>query len=163
MVQKDNKNNYWTGKEHTDDSLLLENIQNKDSSIFDSYNNLTPKIFPKTTFTSDFIYPTDDDYNNGYFSRYVLKSIVSSVPNDFIEVNIDKFKQVIQNKDLITLYKPVTFIWKLTGPYYDFYKNNILIVSGIIDTNKRSLAEAEKILPNLSLYFTDLKQFGRPG
>jgi hypothetical protein len=106
--------------------------------------------------------PTQQDYNNGYFIRYILKPTISSQLNNFIEVKSDKYNQVVQSNDLQTLYKFANVVWKLTGPLYDTYKDNIRIASGIIDTNKRSIQEAEKFIPNLSLYFTDLIQFGKP-
>jgi hypothetical protein len=69
---------------------------------------------------------------------------------------------VSQSPDLKTLYKLTSLIWKLTGPLYDVYKDNIRTASGIIDTNKRSILDAEKTLPNLSLYLIDPLQFGKP-
>ena len=159
---KDNKNNYWSDKDHSDNSIVLLEIKDEENEIVDNvaYNALKPKVFPSTVITSDFILPSESDYNNGYFYRYIVKPVISSQINDFFEINSTKFQQLTQNSDLLLLYKPVSLIWKLTGPLYDTYDGNIRTRAGIIDTNKRSIAEAEKILPNVSLYFTDLKQFG---
>ena len=166
---KDNDNNYWSGKTHTNESVLLEllnsvdNIDwNKWTNISGGYTQLNPKVLPPTVITPDFIQPTDNDYINGFFLRFILKPVISSQINDFIEVNESKYNTLIQNKDLQVLYKSTNLVWKLTGPLYDGYENNIRVISGIIDTNKRSIAEAEKFIPNLSLYFTDLTQFGKP-
>lgn len=166
---RDVDNNYWTGKTHTDSSVLLDNLLSSPSLDWNKYNNvssgytrLNPKVLPPTIITSDFISPSIADYNNGFFIRYILKPTISSQVNDFIEVKFDKYQSVLQNKDLQALYKFANVVWKLTGPLHDVYRDNIRIMSGIIDTNKRSIQEAEKFIPNLSLYFTDLKQFGRP-
>ena len=167
---KDINNNYWTGKTHTNDSVLLDNLGstnnnidwNKYNAVSGGYTRLNPKILPPTSISPDFILPTDIDYNNGFFIRYILKPTISTQINDFIEVKSNKYQNVLKNKDLQTLYKFANVVWKLTGPLYDAYKDNIRIASGIIDTNKRSIQEAEKFIPNLSLYFTDLTQFGKP-
>lgn len=157
-------NKFYTGQTWTESSVELESLsQSSNINIFGGiYSTLNPNPLPKTTFTPDFIMPTQQDYNNGYFVRYILKPTISSQLNDFIEVKSDKYNQVAQSNDLQTLYKFANVIWKLTGPLYDTYKDNIRIASGIIDTNKRSIQEAERFIPNLSLYFTDLIQFGKP-
>lgn len=166
---KDIDNNYWSGKTHTDSSVLLTNLSDSKNIDWNKYNNvsggytkLNPKVLPPTVILSDFILPTVTDYNNGFFNRYILKPTISSQINDFVEVKFDKYKSVLQSKDLQTLYSFINIVWKLTGPLYDVYKDNIRMMSGIIDTNKRSIQEAEKFIPNLSLYLTDLTQFGKP-
>ena len=157
-------NKFYTGQTWTSNSVELESVsQSSNTNIFGGiYSTLNPNSLPKTAFTADFIIPTQQDYNNGYFIRFVLKPTISTRLNDFIEVKSDKYNQVIQSNDLQTLYKFANVTWKLTGPLHDTYKDNIRIASGIIDTNKRSIQEAEKFIPNLSLYFTDLIQFGKP-
>lgn len=169
FYHKDINNNFWTGKTHTDSSVLLDNINTSQSidwtkynSISGNYTKLNPKVLPPISFTPDFIFPTEQDYNNSYFIRYILKPTISTQTNDFIEVKVNKYQEVLKSKDLQTLYLFANVTWKLTGPLHDVYRNNIRTISGIIDTNKRSIQEAEKFIPHLSLYFTDLKQFGRP-
>jgi hypothetical protein len=171
---KDTSNVYWSGQTHDNSSVVLKNINTNNSTDNNltrnnitnfSYTKLNPKIFPQETFTPDFIMPTEQDYTNGFFIRYILKPTVG-VNNiqslNFIEVKSNKFTQVSQSPDLKTLYKLTSLIWKLTGPLYDVYKDNIRTASGIIDTNKRSILDAEKTLPNLSLYLIDPLQFGKP-
>lgn len=155
---------FYTGQTWTSNSVELEKIfQSSSTNVFGGiYSSLNPNSLPPTSFTADFIMPTQQDYNNGYFIRYILKPTISTQLNNFIEVKSDKYTQVTQNNDLQTLYKFANVVWKLTGPLYDTYKDNIRIASGIIDTNKRSIQEAEKFIPNLSLYFTNLTQFGKP-
>lgn len=165
---KDTSNVYWSGQTHDETSVVLKNTEINNSSddtrnniVNFGYTRLNPKTFPQTTFSPDIIIPTEKDYVNGFFIRYILKPVVN-INNIFIEVKYNKFTQVTQSLDLQNLYKPASLLWKLTGPLYDVYKDNIRTTSGIIDTNKRSITEAEKFVPSLSLYFTDLKQFGRP-
>jgi hypothetical protein len=163
----DKNNNAYTGKTYTSNSveLLRRNPTSSTSSniVFDSkYASLNPKTLPPLVVIPDFIQPTNTDYNNGFMIRFILKPTISSQINDFIEVKSDKYISVTQDGDAKVLYKSINLVWKLTGPLYDVYRDNIRILSGIIDSNKRSLSEAEKIMPNLSLYLTDLLQFGKP-
>ena len=171
---KDTSNVYWSGQTHDNSSVVLKNLNVNNSTDNNltrnnianfGYTKLNPKIFPQEAFTPDFIMPTEQDYTNGFFIRYILKPTigVNNIQSlNFIEVKSNKFTQVSQNPDLKALYKLTSLIWKLTGPLYDVYKDNIRISSGIIDTNKRSILDAEKTLPNLSLYLIDPLQFGKP-
>jgi hypothetical protein len=171
---KDTSNVYWSGQTHDNSSVVLKNLNASNSTDNNltrnnianfGYTKLNPKIFPQEAFTPDFIMPTEQDYTNGFFIRYILKPTigVNNIQSlNFIEVKSNKFTQVSQNPDLKALYKLTSLIWKLTGPLYDVYKDNIRISSGIIDTNKRSILDAEKTLPNLSLYLIDPLQFGKP-
>lgn len=161
----DKNNNVYTGETYTNSSVELLRIDipsNQSPNSDPIYVSLDPKILPPLSIEPDFIQPTENDYNNGYFTRFILKPTISTLINDFIEVNFDKYVSVVERSDARILYKSVGLAWKLTGLKHDLYKNNIRISPGIIDSNKRSITEAEKTLPNLSLYFTDLTQFGRP-
>jgi hypothetical protein len=170
---KDINNRFWTGKTHDSNSASLIDLSEAPSNVTTEASKyisgggkyttlLNPKIFPSINFQSDYIQPVDQDYENGFFYRFFLKPVISSQANDFIEVKLDKYNQVSYNEDLRVLYKHSSMLWKLTGPSYDVYDNNIRIEPGIIDSNKRSIQETEKLLPNLSLYLTDPLQFGRP-
>jgi len=161
----DKNNNVYTGETYTNSSVELSRINlplDASSNSDPVYTSLDPKILPPLSIEPDFIQPTENDYNKGYFIRFILKPTISTLVNDFIEVNFDKYTSIIEDTDARVLYKCVSLAWKLTGLQHDLYKNNIRVSPGIIDSNKRSIVEAEKILPNLSLYFTDLSQFGRP-
>jgi hypothetical protein len=160
----DNKDKIYTGLTYTNSSVELIKITSLDSRAQQNFNVystlLEPKKIPNTVITPDYIIPTENDYNKGYFVRFLLKPIISSLSNDFIEVKFNKYDLVSREPDLQLLYQFANVVWKLTGPLYDTYDGNIRTRAGIIDTNKRAIDEAEKILPNVSLYFTDLKQFG---
>ena len=159
----DTKNKIYTGLTYTNDSVEIVKAisltnKNQQNDIYSTL--LNPKKLPNTVIAPDYIIPTENDYDKGYFVRFLLKPIISTLPNDFIEVRFNKYNSVSQEPNLQLLYQFVNVIWKLTGPLYDIYDGNIRVKAGIIDTNKRAIAEAEKILPNVSLYFTDLRQFG---
>ena len=142
--------------------MLIDTSTNSNIVFDNKYASLNPKTLPPLVVIPDFIQPTNTDYTNGFMTRFILKPTISSQVNDFIEVKSDKYISIVQDGDARVLYKSVSLVWKLTGPLYDVYKDNIRVMSGIIDSNKRSLSETEKIMPNLSLYLTDLLQFGKP-
>ena len=159
---KDKFGNYWTGETHTEDSEQLSNLlpespipANKPISFYNTLNTLE---LPSTNINSDVIIPSDDDYNKGFFSRYIIR-YNNSVDYKFIEVNKDNFKKIIQLPNISILYNATSVIWKLTGPLNDVYNGNIRVESGIKDTNLRSIQESEKTFSGLSLYLTDPLQF----
>jgi hypothetical protein len=162
----DINNNVYTGITYSNNSqplqrIIPDDIPNNITQVQNGiYASLNPKAMPNTVIAPDYIIPTENDYNKGYFVRFLLKPIISSLPNDFVEVRFNKYNLVSQEPNLQLLYQFVNVIWKITGPWYDIYDGNIRTRAGIIDTNKRAIAEAEKTIPNVSLYFTDLRQFG---
>jgi hypothetical protein len=166
FYHKDKFGKYWTGQTHTEDSKQLTKLF-KDpvftlySNPPSAYLNLNPIIIPNNNLQSDFISPSDDDYNNGYFLRYFFK-FNNSIDPKFVEVNKDTFKKTLQITNINLLYSGASMIWLLMGPINDIYdENNIRIQPGVKDTNLRSIQETEKLLENISLYVTDPLQFTR--
>ena len=51
------------------------------------------------------------------------------------------------------------FNWKLDGPEYDIYENQILIESGVFDTNKRIVLRNSKKFPKLAEVITDFFEY----
>lgn len=169
FYHKDNQGRYWTGKTHTASSMLLLDISPSNFDI--NLNNIAKNnntTFPyskrfNTDLTtsllkSDFILPTESDYNNGYFVRYIAELKNSKQPY-IIELNYDNYKNLTLDKNLATQYNNVTLLWQLVGPILDIYQNNIRVTSGIKDTNLRSIQEASKTIKNISTYLTDPTQF----
>jgi hypothetical protein len=169
FYHKDNQGRYWTEKTHTSKSMLLRDVTPKDSSITlnsVAKNNSITLPFSKqfnidlttSLLKDDFILPTESDYNNGYFVRYIAE-LKNSIQSYIIEINYDSYKNFLTDKNLSTQYNNVTLLWQLTGPILDVYNNNIRIKSGVKDTNLRSIQEASKTIKNISLYLTDPLQF----
>lgn len=168
---KDNKGKYWSGQEHTNSSVLLtENIIDASQLTFD-YSVKNSKIsygFTKhydfnlttTLYKGDFVIPTEDNYNKGYFTRYVVQLKLSKNPY-IVELSKNNYDALLQDIVSLRSYNTVTLLWKLTGPTNDIYNNNIRTTSGIKDTNLRSLQQAEKTIPGVSTIFTDPLQFAR--
>jgi hypothetical protein len=168
---KDTAGRYWTGKEHTNDSIQLLAPFNSTSPInlnFISKNNVVSKPYTKIynenidtpLLKNDIIQPTSDDYDNGYFVRYVAQLKSSSKPEfNIVELNKESFNNALKNYNITGAYRLATFGWKLLGPLYDAYDNNIRIESGVVDSNLRSLQDVGKTIVNINLYFKDPLQF----
>lgn len=169
FYHKDNQGRYWTEKTHTSKSILLRDIAPKNPNITlnsVAKNNNTTLPFSKqfnidlttSLLKGDFILPTESDYNNGYFVRYIVELKNSKQPY-IVELNYTNYKDLTSNKNLTTQYNNATLLWQLTGPTLDVYSNNIRIKSGIKDTNLRSIQNTSKIIKNISTYLTDPLQF----
>lgn len=174
FYHKDTSGKYWTGEEHNQLSLPLTNtISNNPITIdYINKNNIVSKGFTKNYNNSldtpllrnDAVIPTEKDYNNGVFIRYVAQLKASTNPElNIVELNSETFDKVSKDISVIKSYKLVSFGWKLTGPINDVYDNNIRIESGVEDTNLRSLQEAEKTITKLSSVITDPLQFSFSG
>jgi len=171
FYHKDNLNRYWTGKEHTNISIQLNNLINNNDKIdlnFISKNNIISKSYSKKyeqTISSpllktNFIQPTTNDYIKGYFTRYVAQLKATTRPEfNIVELNKESFNKIIQDLNINKSYKLASFNWKISGPFFDLYKDNIRIEAGIIDTNLRSLQNAEKSITGITLLLKDPTQF----
>jgi hypothetical protein len=167
---KDSSGNFWTGEIHTNQSIKLKNIlKSVDIDLNHiSKNNPISKDYTKhykgnldTTFIkSDIIKPNEQDYNVGYFTRYVaqLKASIKPELNTF-EINKTTFDKVSKEANVIKYYKLASFKWKLIGPRFDVYEGNVRIESGVEDTNLRSLQDVDRIITNIKLFITDPLQF----
>lgn len=169
FYHKDNQGRYWTEKTHTSKSILLRDISPKQIDItvnsIAKNNNISLPFSKKFNIDlstpllkSDFIIPTEIDYNNGYFVRYISE-LKNSKQSYIIEINYNTYKDFSINTNLSTQYNNVTLLWQLTGPILDVYNNNIRIKSGVKDTNLRSIQEASKTIKNISSYLIDPLQF----
>jgi hypothetical protein len=166
---KDNQGRYWSGKDHTSLSILLISLISpniditansiaKDGIIAYPFSKRFNIDLTTPLLKSDFIQPTELDYNNGYFVRYISELKNSKQPY-IIESNYNNYKNFSTDKNLINQYNTTTLLWQLTGPILDEYNNNIRTKSGIKDTNSRSIQEASKTIKNISTYLTNPLQF----
>ena len=170
---KDTYGNSWTGKEHTVDSIKLIGLSssnqinkniNLQSTASVEYAILAKQTGGKVSSTSlvasDALPPTIDDYNQTYFTRYILKYKLASSPV-FIEVNKNTYFKTIGSQDG-EYFDKVEVLWKISGPLYDVKQDNILIQGGIINSNMRSTQQAEQTLPGVSNYLNNLLLYANP-
>ena len=174
FYHKDNLNRYWTGEKHTNASIRLDNLTNnvnnttidlnfiaKNNSVSKSYSKIFDKIISSPLLKTNFIQPTADDYSKGYFTRYVAQLKSTTRPElNIVELNKESFDKVTQDSSISKSYRFASFGWKIAGPFYDLYKDNIRIESGIINTNLRSLQDVEKkAITGITLLLKDPTQF----
>jgi|688.fasta_scaffold88310_2 hypothetical protein len=170
FYHKDNQGRYWSEKEHTITSFLLTlitptqnfslNNMTKNSYVGINYNKRFTDNLDTPLLKSDFIVPTESNYTKGFFVRYFAQ-LKNSFQPYIVEVNYDTYNTFPKNKNIIDCYFTVVLLWQLTGPVNDIYSSNIRTTPGIKDTNLRSIQDAEKTFPNLSLYLTDPLQYSR--
>jgi hypothetical protein len=166
---KDTLGGVWTGKEHDKNSIRLVSLSENTESIpgnintFDSnsivyYQTKRKDNKPVTTESSipvsDTLPPTPDDYQKTYFTRYILQYKLSTSPI-YIEVNKNTYYTVLSSPDSL-FYNTAEVLWKISGPLYDIKQGNLLVQGGIIDSNKRSIQEAEKTIPGIANYLNNL-------
>jgi hypothetical protein len=98
--------------------------------------------------------PTQDDYNKGFFTRYVIKRV-----NSGFETIIEVSKEEYDRSSRDPLYIGSSFTWKITGPLYDDLSNPNAPVYGIYNTNDRTVKELDKKIKGAKDYFTNLTQY----
>tara|TARA_B100000085_G_scaffold282764_1_gene311969 strand:+ start:776 stop:1348 length:573 start_codon:yes stop_codon:yes gene_type:complete len=91
--------------------------------------------------------PTGEDYDTGYVVRYFLQKKGSRV---IFEVSKDGFSFEDPN------YHKCELKWKISGPL-----NDLNGISGIIDTNQRTVLLKRKEMPFIDSYLTDLTQLAK--
>ena len=93
--------------------------------------------------------PTAEQYESGYIRRFFLQKI-NDISN-IIEVNSDEWDK--RNTDNLAgvdegIYRAVKLDWSVVGP-----------VNDVRIANAKVIAEAEKTMPALSAYLSDLDEF----
>jgi len=102
----------------------------------------------------DSLPPTQQEYDQTFYTRYFLEYLLSS-KSIIVEVNKGTYFNYV-NSNLRKYFNNVELLWKISGPLYDVKENNILIQGGVIDSNLRSIDQAQKTMPSIRDYLTDL-------
>jgi len=104
--------------------------------------------------------PTPQDYNRGYFTRYVAKKRNSS-NSIFLEINQPTYNDLLYKEGVYNypMWAVTSIFWQITGPLRDNRENKDYPKAGIIDTNKRILATKAKTFPSIEKFFSNLTQF----
>jgi len=168
---KDVYGNNWTGKTHDNTSVILQSIlpqsYSDDNSGYNSdtlrYNkiNKSPNILgpnAKPIQPSNFIIDKSE-YDIGFKTRYFIK-YKASTRLKFDELSQSTYNNLLANPSEYhsIMYILTSLLWRVRGPLEDQYKNNILIRPGVYSSNKRSVSEAEKNCPGISLYLSNLTE-----
>ena len=120
------------------------------------YKNLKSVVvntkIPKTFFPT----PKQSDYDNGVITRYFVQ-LRDTPGSPIFEVN----KEIFYKFNNSNFYKGVQINWRISGKLEDEYTTQGALIPSVTNSNKRSIMEAEKILPEINLYLVNLKQFYR--
>lgn len=108
------------------------------------------------------IIPTQSELNTGILMRYFVYKR-NEPERVFFEIDKKQVKDYKTTNRGINhlLYGVITIGWKTGGPEYDVYKDNILVTSGVIDTNKRIINRYSKKFPMLAKIITNYKKFSK--
>jgi hypothetical protein len=126
------------------------------NDLIKKYKNLKSIVvntkIPRTFFPS----PTQDNYNEGVITRYFVQ-LRDTSGSPIFEVD----KEIFYKFNNSNFYRGVKINWRISGNLEDSYTPEGALIPSIINSNKRSIMEAEKILPDINLYLVNLKQFYR--
>jgi hypothetical protein len=104
--------------------------------------------------------PTPQDYNRGYFTRYVAKRRNS--PNSiFLEIDQPTYQDILYKRGVYNyiMWEVTSVFWQITGPLKDNKENKDFPRAGIINTNERILNNKEAAFPSISKFFSNPTQF----
>lgn len=125
---------------------LFENIGTNPA-----YNMVAPGLKNKS---SEFFYyakPTEDDYIQGTFRRYFLQDVRNG---EIKEITSETYKSIADKG----YYRRTKLEWNLLGPSEDETVNGY-IYPGAVARNKDVVTQAEEIIPGISEFLSDLRQF----
>lgn len=109
-----------------------------------------------------FYYPvlTQENYNFGSIIRYFCNRVDSN-STTIKEISGEVFNS-LNNQDGTydsVMHTFVSLPWLISGPLEDVYRNGILIRPGVKDTNLRQTQIADKKLPGLLGYLSNMVEF----
>ena len=124
------------------------------SDLIKKYKNLKSIVvntkIPRTFFPS----PTQDNYNEGVITRYFVQ-LRDTSGSPIFEVD----KEIFYKFNNSNFYRGVKLNWRISGNLEDEYTTQGALTPSVINSNRRSITEAIKILPDINLYLVNLKQF----
>jgi hypothetical protein len=124
------------------------------NDLIKKYKNLKSIVvntkIPRTFFPS----PTQDNYNEGVITRYFVQ-LRDTSGSPIFEVD----KEIFYKFNNSNFYRGVKLNWRISGNLEDEYTTQGALTPSVINSNRRSITEAIKILPDINLYLVNLKQF----
>ena len=140
------------GVENTDGMDFAKNF------LYDSIKQIDIEKQKKPNLDKEPI--TDKDIKNGFVQRYFGYRYDSQC----LELNKEKYNQ-IGTKDGLSnvLWTKVKLKWKIVGPVYDIKdERGNITESGVLDTNKRTVALYSEKYPSLKLKLLDYLEYYQP-
>tara|TARA_R110000764_G_scaffold56000_3_gene122222 strand:+ start:293 stop:910 length:618 start_codon:yes stop_codon:yes gene_type:complete len=134
-------------------SVKLIKYKDQPESVIE-YNKISDIEINYKSFNTYNVAITKENINTGYVDRFIIKRANDNV---FYEVNSDTYDMYTREDIDPVLYLAVKFKWYITGNINDVIQGNILI-PGVKSNNYKELQTAEKTVPNIMSYLTDLLQ-----
>ena len=103
------------------------------------------------------ILPTNEDYVNGVYTRYFIKTKGSKSISEVSEETLGSLGQKIDDN----LYVGFELDWKLTGPLDDVFIDGVRQQAGVRDTNRRTIQRLEQKYIGITEKLKNLTQFYR--
>lgn len=124
------------------------------------YDKVAENEFPKyLTIQHSLPEITEENYKKGYVTRYFAKKH-NNINSPIIEISEEMYNEIkTMNYSSSYLYKIIELKWKISGKINDTYTNNVRIESGVVDTNRRTLAIKEKEMVGISDHLNNLTQY----
>ena len=151
---------YTTGEVYTGatynprTSIKLIEYKEQDPNVI-QYNSISSVNLNFNSFKTYNVVITKDDITIGFIRRYIIKKNNES---KFYEVDKKTYDDYQNNKIDQALYSAVELIWQITGNLNDIRDGSILIPS-VQSNNAKLIQAAERTMPGLSSYLTDLLQY----
>ena len=102
--------------------------------------------------------PSDSDYQKGYLFRYFVQ--MKTDPDNIIEINKKQYDTHASDVGIDKeLYSAIKFKWLILGQAYDFFKDDVRIVSGVIHSNKRIIELKDRKMPGLINKITQYSEY----
>ena len=140
---EDSAGNLYSGKGPGKNTKVLIDSTDTEESKFTT----TPGF---NFFSSEMIFPTEEDYENGFFIRYFLQD---NRTTKIIEVGKDKYNNFRSKRNI----NSVSIEWLLNTPIENVEKGPY-VYFGSKAKNKETIEKQEDI-PNLSSYIKNFAQF----
>lgn len=139
------------------DLITFKTVNGANSSVYQSLTKIDVRVYnpPKPTRPR----PKDSDYKKGYFERYAI--FQRNHKSNLFEIDQTQYKEWKKSKKGIDekLYGVIVLRWKLTGPETDNTDPGGILISGVVNTNMRTLKVKESELSGIAKYFSDLREF----
>ena len=134
-------------------SVKLIKYKEQPESVIE-YNKISDIEIDYKSFNTYNVAITKENINKGYVDRFIIKRANDNI---FYEVNSDTYDMYTREDIDPVLYLAVKFKWYITGNINDVRQGNILI-PGVKSNNYKELQTAEKTVPNITSYLTNLLQ-----
>jgi hypothetical protein len=140
----------------SDDYLFVRSKANRILNILNpDLKSLPQTLLPKPSV----VFPTNEDYANGFFTRYFAKRINTN-PITIFEISQQTYNDLFNKspKYNFALYEVTRLPWQITGQLETTTENGI-ITRGVRQVNMETVQQANLVFIGIDQYLTDYTEF----